>query len=59
MEEFNRYIWQQVDEDGFDIEVSIENWHDKFEEEYGYFPDEDDYRITRDIKRFKRLHGIK
>lgn len=40
-------------------EVNSENWHEKFENEYGYFPDEDDYRMADQVREYKQQYNIR
>lgn len=40
-------------------EIDMHNWDEKFEEEYGYWPDEDDYRMADQVREFKQQHNIR
>ena len=36
-----------------DDKVDCYNWDDKFEERYGFYPDEDDYRMSELVRDYK------
>lgn len=40
-------------------EVNQNNWEERFEDEYGYWPDEHDYRMAFQVREYKQKHNIK
>ena len=38
--------------------INDDNWYEHFENEYGFLPDEDDYKIIPFIIEFKREHNL-